>query len=225
MIVVIADDLSGAAELAGAALLHGLSAEVQTSFAAATDADVVCLDTDTRLLPGPEAALRAAEIARQVVAARPAWVFKKCDSVLRGSVLAESRATAAALGARGITVLPANPSRGRIVRNGRYLVEGTPLHETVFRHDPAHPRLTDAVADLLGGDLAGVATPDAVSLADVARCAISLSPSALPVGGVDFFSAVLAARQPQRVPSVPPVTPTTPDSITLAVCGSAASWP
>ena len=54
-IIVIADDLSGAAELANAALQAGFSAEVQMHFCPGTDADVVCVDTETRSLP-PEAA-------------------------------------------------------------------------------------------------------------------------------------------------------------------------
>ena len=41
MIVVIADDLSGATELAAVAHAHGLSAEVQTQFDPATNARVV----------------------------------------------------------------------------------------------------------------------------------------------------------------------------------------
>ena len=48
MIVVIADDLSGAAELAGVASRHGLKAEVQTVFSADSEADVICVDAGTR---------------------------------------------------------------------------------------------------------------------------------------------------------------------------------
>jgi uncharacterized protein YgbK (DUF1537 family) len=40
MIVVLADDFSGAAEIAGIAHRHGLSAEVQTDF---TPGDVDCV--------------------------------------------------------------------------------------------------------------------------------------------------------------------------------------
>ena len=50
MILVVADDLSGAAELAGIAFAHGLTAEVQTELQPRTDAQVICLDTDTRRL-------------------------------------------------------------------------------------------------------------------------------------------------------------------------------
>ena len=47
-IVVIADDLSGAAELANAARVAGLSAAVQMRFFAGSSADVLCVHTGTR---------------------------------------------------------------------------------------------------------------------------------------------------------------------------------
>jgi len=48
VIAVIADDLTGAAELAGAAASFGLSAEVHTSFRPESGADVIAIDSDTR---------------------------------------------------------------------------------------------------------------------------------------------------------------------------------
>jgi len=57
MIVVIADDLSGAAELANAAVQRGFSAEVQIRFHAGSDVDAVCVDTESRsMLPDTAAA-------------------------------------------------------------------------------------------------------------------------------------------------------------------------
>jgi uncharacterized protein YgbK (DUF1537 family) len=44
VIVVIADDFSGAAELAGLAASRGWNAEVQTSFDANSDADVIAFE-------------------------------------------------------------------------------------------------------------------------------------------------------------------------------------
>jgi uncharacterized protein YgbK (DUF1537 family) len=245
MITVIADDLSGAAELAGLALRHGLRAEVQTAFSAATDADVVCVDTDTRLLPEAEAARIAEAVARAALAARPAWIFKKCDSVLRGPVLAEAHAIARATGAARIVVVPANPSRDRIIRRGEYFVGGVPLDLTDFARDPAHPRTTARVAELLGkSDPVETQTtsaqparppeghskpappleiPDAETSADIARIAASADAAALSVGAADFFSALLAARVPPN-PILGSALPS-PHFPTLLVCGSAASWP
>ena len=223
MIVVLADDLSGAAELAGIALRHGLSAEVQTAFHPATDADVVCLDTDSRLLAATDAAARVSAIAREVLAARPDWIFKKCDSVLRGPVLAEARAVADAAGLTRLLVVPANPSRGRVIRNGFYFVGDRPLHETGFAHDPLHPRKTSRVTDLLGGDLRDIVMPDAVTAADVQRQAQSMDANTLPVGAADFFAALLAVRTSRQPASAQDVSTATGPK--LMVCGSAASWP
>lgn len=223
MIVVIADDLTGAAELAGAALSHGLSAEVQTIFAPDSPAEVVCVDTDTRLMSPNLAAERVAEVARSVVAAKPKWIFKKCDSVLRGPVLAEARATAGATGRKRILIVPANPTRHRIIRDGRYYIDGRPLHETFFAQDPAHPRSSAQVRELLGGDLTGVETPDAETVADLARLAATTDRATLPVGAADFFTALLQVRVGPRK-TVPQPATATPAGATLVVCGSAASW-
>jgi uncharacterized protein YgbK (DUF1537 family) len=224
MIVVIADDLTGAAELAGAALQHGLSAEVQTVFEASSPAEVVCVDTDSRLLPPGQAAERVAVTARNVAAAKPEWVFKKCDSVLRGPVLPEARATADAVGRKHILILPANPTRQRVIRAGQYFIEGRPLHETVFAHDPAHPRTTAIVTALLGDDLTGVETPDAETDSDIARLAASTDRATLPVGAADYFTALLRVRVGSSK-SVSSNTAANPPGRALLVCGSAASWP
>jgi uncharacterized protein YgbK (DUF1537 family) len=200
MIVVLADDLSGAAELAGIAVQRGLSAEVQTRFNADANAKVICVDTDSRMSSPVLAAARVALITREVAAARPDWIFKKCDSVLRGPVLAESRAMAEACGADSLVLIPANPSRGRTIRGGQYFIGAQPLHETHFAHDLIHPRLTSDVATLLGGDLANVRVPDVQSRAGVIEEARKLDPTALPVGAADFFTALLELRAPvQRI--------------------------
>ena len=221
MIVVIADDLSGAAELAGAARRHGLSAEVQTTFFPATDAEVGCVDTDTRLLSPAEAAQRVAAIAREVIAAQPAWIFKKCDSVLRGPVLAEARAVAAAAGQPRLLLIPANPSRQRLIRAGKYFVAGRPLNETAFAADPIHPRLTAEVKALLGENPADAVVPDINTEADVRHQAAKMDASTLPVGAVDFFSALLDVRiTPKIIPTPSPAV----KGKTLLICGSVNSW-
>jgi uncharacterized protein YgbK (DUF1537 family) len=234
MIAVIADDISGAAELAGAALRHGLRAEVQTGFDPGTDADVICVDTDTRSMTAPEAAQAAGEAARRVAAVRPEWIYKKCDSVLRGHVLAELRAIMAATGRPRAVLVSANPSRGRVIRGGRLWVKGEPLSATAFARDPEHPRRTSDVAELLGGDLSGVMVPDADSEADLGRHAALVDDGTLAGGGVDFFETLLTARG--WAPSACGTGPAADERrsagpggkdllpVTLMVCGSAASW-
>jgi uncharacterized protein YgbK (DUF1537 family) len=231
MIAVIADDLSGAAELAGAALRHGLSAEVQTVFDARAGADVICVDTDSRRSDAQAAAGAAADAARRMAEAGADWIYKKCDSVLRGNVLAEIRAVMGALGRPRTLLVPANPSLGRVVRGGHIFVKGQPLHATDFARDPDHPRTTSAVAELLGSGPSGVSAPDAESEADLARHAASVGDGTLAAGGVDFFAAMLAQRG--RAVAASPMASNAadrppgkgePPPLTLVICGSKAAW-
>lgn len=229
MIVVIADDLSGAAELANAAVAAGFSAEVQTGTPArpfaltVSTADVVCLDTDTRRLVPEKAGEAAGEIARGVAAIHPALVYKKCDSVLRGAVAAESLAIARALGRNRVLLVPANPSRNRVIRGGEYFVDGVPLAQTPFANDLDHPRRSSLVAELLG-PAPGIEIPDTVSAADLDRHAATVDDHTLPAGGVDFFQAILRAKFPalKKRPETSVAAP--PNGLSLFVCGSLAAW-
>jgi D-threonate/D-erythronate kinase len=224
MIVVIADDLTGAAELAGTAFRRGLSVEVQTQFNPASKVDVLALDTDTRWRTAEEAAHITHRVARDVLRARPVWVYKKTDSVLRGNVRVEIESIVSAGGLSGALLVPANPSRGRVIRGGNYFVQGVALDETAFAHDPEYPRTTARVAELLGAcDV--IRIPDAVDDADLAAHVASLDDRTLPAGGVDFFNALLASRLGKASRSGP-ASParSRPCSFTLFVCGSAAAW-
>ena len=193
MIAVIADDLSGAAELANAAVDAGLVAEVQIGRFTGSTADVVCVDTQTRLRDKQEAASIAGGVAQSFAAVRPELVYKKCDSVLRGPVAAESLAIARALGKTRVLLVPANPSRRRTISGGDYFVEGMALNKTAFAADPEQPRLSASVAELVG-DIAGIETPDTVTVEDVARHAASVDANTLPAGAVDFFNELLAVK-------------------------------
>ena len=56
MVIVLADDFSGAAEIGGIGHRYGLRTEVQLSLDLSTAADLVVLDTNTRSLGEGEAA-------------------------------------------------------------------------------------------------------------------------------------------------------------------------
>jgi D-threonate/D-erythronate kinase len=223
-IVVIADDLSGAAELANAAVEAGFSAEVQMRFRAGSDADVVCVDTETRSLAPEAAAALAGESARAVAAVHPELVYKKCDSVLRGPIAAESLAIARALGRQRVLLVPANPSRRRIIRGGEYFVDGIPLAQTAFAADPEYPCRTSRVVELLG-NTPGIESPDVVSAGDLARLAATVDAGTLPAGGVDFFSALLAARVLlARAKTFEENCAMRAKGPSLFVCGSNTAW-
>jgi hypothetical protein len=138
--LVIADDLSGAAEIAGIAARSGRSVRLCTRVPAQPpDADVVIIDTNTRLM-SPECA--AGEI-RRVCASVAGWpisgLYKKIDSVMRGPVAAELAAALTGFQLRRAVLVPANVSRGRTISGGECLIHGVPLHLSPFADDPVHP--------------------------------------------------------------------------------------
>jgi len=224
-IIVIADDLSGAAELAGIAFAHGLSAEVQRRFDSNSGAQVIVIDTDSRSLRSAEASQRVRSIAEQVAAASPAWIFKKVDSVLRGNVRAEIDAILSATRQARAVLVPANPTRGRTITGGRYFVSGVPLDQTAFAVDPEHPRQSSDVHALLGlKNDSAIIVPDTANPADVARHAGNVDATTLAAGAADFFTALLNERCGPGVASSANASLVL-DAPTLLVCGSQNSWP
>jgi uncharacterized protein YgbK (DUF1537 family) len=226
-IVIIADDLSGAAELAGIAFARGLTAEVQRAFDSTSPAAVIAVDTNSRSLSVQAAAARVAETAQAVAASRPAWIFKKTDSVLRGNVRAEIEAILSVTGQDRAVLMPANPSRGRTIASGCYSIDGVPLHMTGFAGDPEHPRQSASLVELLRlrpPPHRMIATPDAASLDDLRRLAGQLDEATLAAGAADFFTALLDARTNDR-----PQPDISPGDFAmrfpaLLVCGSRVAW-
>ncbi len=138
--LIIADDLSGAADCGIACTKAGLDTIVLLDEAAgAGNAHAVSIDADTR---GKPAAAAAAETARIVRAhAAPGQIlFKKLDSTLRGNVGAELAAvllTRRAMHGNLIAIMaPAFPATGRTTARGHQLLHGVPLeHTDIWRRE------------------------------------------------------------------------------------------
>ena len=215
MIGVIADDLTGAAELGAVGLRHGLRAEIVRSGKPSGTADLVCVDTDSRSCDAAGAAKRAAAAAKMLQAAGAEWIYKKVDSVLRGQVTAEVEAVLKQLQLDRALLLPANPSLGRTIHDGQYFVQGKPIHKTEFARDPEYPRRSSQVVRLLqapekfllrvvNGDrtLADdtIVIGEASTPEDVLDWARFRSPDMLPAGGSEFFGALLKIGLPASQP-------------------------
>jgi len=218
MIAILADDFSGAAELAGIAAVRGYKTEVQTRFDPTSDAEVIAVDTDTRLMPEAAAARIVSDVARQILAAQPARIFKNTDSVLRGHIRAELEAILDTTGQHDCLFIPANPSKGCIITAGRYFVNGVPLDQTDFAHDPDHPRHSSLIADMLG-HAPHIQVPDVATLADIELHVSRLTAQTLAAGATIFFSAWLPVG---RAPAAQSALPSTRRAILL--CGSLAAW-
>jgi len=127
-LLIIADDLSGAADCAIGFASVGLSTVVALNpLQDVGDAQVVAVDTDTRRLSPQEAAERTA-VAFEALIKPGQRLYKKIDSTLRGNWAAE---VAALQKFAGLAIVsPAFPATGRTLRGGRVLVNGSPLEST-----------------------------------------------------------------------------------------------
>ncbi len=193
-LVVIADDFSGATEIAGRAHRFGLSVEVRTGPSPVTvlAAAVTVIDTGTRDGPAEAAEARlnrvGSELSRLV---GPDRIFKKIDSVLRGHLAAEINALQQSLAFQRVWALPANPTLNRCIAGGRYLVDGRDLANTPFRHDPHFPATDSRIAPRFAGVTATVCSPDVSRTEDITRALIESRPGDLIVGAADAFTAWL----------------------------------
>lgn len=140
--LVIADDLTGAADCGVACAGHGLRTLVVVGEAGdEVNADALSIDADTRRLPPGEAAEETARLVRRFLRGPEIWeqrtlLYKKLDSTMRGNVgaelaaMLEARRGLAGADERIVAVLaPAFPATGRTTVNGRQLVHGKRLED------------------------------------------------------------------------------------------------
>lgn len=147
-LVIIADDLTGAADSAAALTSRGRTSIVIDPAGEWPDDDVLAIDTDSRHCPAEPAVERVREVS---VRARElgAQVVKKIDSTLRGNITAELRAVLDVLGDADdpplLVVAPAFPATSRTTLGGIVHVDGERL--------AAHGSNGDVVELLQRGDI------------------------------------------------------------------------
>ncbi|MFJ3524384.1 four-carbon acid sugar kinase family protein [Pseudomonas sp. NPDC090203] len=148
-LLIIADDLSGAADCAIAFAGAGMSTVVTLDASHDTgDASVVAIDTDTRRLSADAAGQRTLS-AWQVLRRPRQHLYKKIDSTLRGNWAAEVAALQPQAGLA--IVAPAFPATGRTTLEGRVLVNGQPL-ETTDTWKLEHAERSADIASMLEGE-------------------------------------------------------------------------
>ena len=153
-LVVLADDLTGAADAAAPFAARGLDVSVALTDDVPQGLDVLALVTDNRWRPEAEAATRM----RAAVARARAWgarrLFVKIDSTLRGRVHAEVATALDAWGSANAVATPAFPGQGRTVSDGALVVHGETTVADIAGHFPAGVRTVDARTQ---DDLVGIA--------------------------------------------------------------------
>jgi uncharacterized protein YgbK (DUF1537 family) len=151
--LILADDLTGAADCAIPFAERGIASEVgwEGFPRHAPGRGVRSIDLGTRGLPAHEAAAAHAAAVNGLGGAR---IYKKIDSTLRGQPAAEIAAVLGALrertGAAVGILAPAFPSAGRTTVGGRVLVGGRPVEESeLWRTD--HTYLSSDLVEILSG--------------------------------------------------------------------------
>lgn len=210
-VLVIADDFTGAAEIGGIAHLFGLSVKMQTGLSGPgeTADDVVVIDTNTRSFSPGKAYLFIKSLLKDQDLSAFDFIYKKVDSVLRGPIASEIEAILTVANLDHAVLVPANPSKERTIKNGKYYIKGISIDKTEFKNDPEYPRNSAFIKDLIIDNnekhvsgppikehtLANLEIPDAYStenLEEIVRT--RLTKYSLAAGGADFFTAIMIQK-------------------------------
>lgn len=237
--IVIADDITGAAEIAGIAFTQGQQVRLVCDAVCGGDiaADMTTvIATDTRSMSEAEAAneTRRILVSLSLEGNEERSLFKKTDSALRGHVVAELKALMEATGYQRAVYLPANPSKGRIIRKGVYYIReakdkqspiaDVPIHETAFSYDPEFPARTAFVKERFPDAEANhIIMPDAESEEDICRVITQYDDGkTVFAGAADLFAALMKVKHNTNSTHASSTTPVSPYA-TLILCGSTQS--
>ena len=223
MILVIADDLTGAAEVAGIAHRYGFAVEILRAANGfpASCAEVKVYDTNSRELSAQHASRIIRSLANDLQEYPVSHVFKKIDSVCRGNIASEIETLMDIMKCPRALVVPASPTTNRIVDNGKLYVDGQLIEDTVFCGDPSHPALTSEITRILQpqaqrhvisiqalrdvNEYAGLIVPDCCTIEDMYDLAAQSDKNMLMAGSAAFFETWLMATSgtPRRSISRP----------------------
>lgn len=168
----IADDLTGATDIAATLSARGLRTELLIGpgpwpVAGGAQASVIALKS--RTAPVDQAVAESlAGLEALVARGAPSFIFKYCstfDSTPEGNIGPVGEALLDRLGQDLLPVCPSFPANGRTVENGQLLVHGVPLDRTGMASHPLTPMRSADVARLLEPQVRG--RVGRVELADV----------------------------------------------------------
>ena len=205
MIAVIADDFTGAAEIGGIGLRHGLKVVIKTDLVATVECDLLIIASDTRSLSKEDANSEIKKITSYLISLKPQLIFKKIDSALRGNIEYELVAQMEVMKKSRAIVVAGNPNFNRLIKNGIYYVNDELLSDTYFATDPEFPVKTSSVLEIIKkGTVAitnctsndvlpvsGLIIGDNCSEVDMSRWANHVDHDSIAAGSAVFFHQLL----------------------------------
>ncbi|MFH1715021.1 MAG: four-carbon acid sugar kinase family protein [Elusimicrobiota bacterium] len=141
-ILVIADDLTGAGDIAYWALEKNLKViidvnNIENEFP--KNADVLIKNTNTRHSAVDKAYKSVFDICVWARSQKIKYVYKKIDSALRGNFVREIDAVCDALSITFMPLVAAFPEQGRTTKNGHHFINGILINKSEFSKDPKAP--------------------------------------------------------------------------------------
>jgi uncharacterized protein YgbK (DUF1537 family) len=195
---VIADDFTGATDIAGFLVANGLRTVQLNGIPPAdlpVDADAVVISLKSRSCPVEEAVSQSlASLAWLRDRGCPQFFFKYCstfDSTPTGNIGPVTDALLDALGESFTVICPVLPVNGRTIYNGYLFVNGIPLHESSMRHHPVTPMTDSNLMRLMDAQSRGCTGNVPSRVMDNGVAALRASLAELKAGG--FRYAVLDA--------------------------------
>lgn len=155
-LVIIADDLTGAMDtgilfssrskrvvVISHRHIHRLYANLKK-----VKAEILSIHTNSRSLPGDEAAQCIASVVSRLKGNRATYIYKKVDSCLRGNIGEETEAVMEQMGYETSFIAPAFPEMGRTTLNDIHYVHNQPVTDCGFAKDPVNPVRTSCVSSV-----------------------------------------------------------------------------
>ena len=236
MISIIADDFTGAAEVAGICLRRGVSVSFLTDIPDVetieeVDTDVLVIAEDTRSFTAEGAVKISRILAENLKAAGVTHVVKKIDSALRGWVLLEMRTIAAVFDKKELLIQPANTATRRSIKDGLYYVVDKLLADTAFANDPEFPVKSSQVhsiiesRNVIASAPIPYQVPDAATTDDLRASVRMCREDVLAGGSADFWREYLEEQIEKGVVRAFPNDEQKQTTIALQdclmICGSA----
>lgn len=247
-ILIIADDLTGAADTGAAFARAGWLTLVALDAAAQIpQSDVLVVSTESRDLAQDVAVTRVRGVLPNLQkSGQIPHVYKKIDSTLRGHPGTELAALMDRLRLEQALVAPAFPAQGRATIGGRQLVDGVPLERTSFGRDVPSSNLLavfdiaqgenparlieldtvrrgpDAICEALDAFRWSLLVADAETDADLAAIAEAGLKCGVRLwcGSAGLARALSNVLPPPRYKATAPAIPPRPDGAVLVVAGS-----
>lgn len=152
---VVADDITGANDIGVMLAKNGLRAAVlslehgpqESDF---TGVDALIINTGSRLDSADVAADKSRRATEFLLRCGCGLIHTKTCSVFRGNIGASFDAVQDVLGVACSMVVAGFPRNGRTTVDGTHFVNGVPVGESAFAHDPVTPIHHSRLAELIG---------------------------------------------------------------------------